>query len=78
MKTTDTYIYVYDLDDNEIEIWTELLEEGTMVGVYLSGPKAGEEVDLTPRMISDAQDALKEMYEEYECAKAEYYDDKEW
>lgn len=69
----DPRVYICDEDDNELEVDMELLEEGFPYAVYMSGPKKGEEVGLTPEQIDTAEDKFMLLVDEYESAKADYY-----
>ena len=59
---TETFVYICDKDDYEIEVDVELMEDGFPVGVYTEGPDKGIEITLTDKMIEDARDALEYHY----------------
>ena len=73
MMRIDPRVYIYDQDDNEIEVDMELLEGGCESGLNLT---TGEEVTLTDSQIREARDMFMLLVEEYEAYKSDYYN--EW
>lgn len=69
----DPRVYIYDENDNEIEVDMELLDDGCESGLNLT---TGEEVKLTSGQIEEAKDKFMLLVDEYESAKADYYN--EW
>lgn len=66
----DPRVYIYNDDDIEVEVDTELLEDGFPYGVLMTD---GEEVLLTDKEQERARDAYALMLEAYEDSKVDYY-----
>lgn len=70
--THEHLVYIYDEDDNEIEVDMELLEDGYPYGLMIG---TGEEVLLSSEQEQKARDQHRELMEEYEAAKGDCYSD---
>lgn len=69
----DPRVYIYDENDNELEVDMESLEDGYEYGLCLTGPTMGEEVRLTDDQMAEARDKYMLLVDEYESAKYDYH-----
>ena len=69
-RTHQHIVYIYNKEDQEIEVDMELLEDGFPYGIMTND---GEEVMLTTDEQERARAAYAMMIEAYEDARADYY-----
>lgn len=69
----DPRVYIYDEDDHELEVDMELLEDGYEYALNMT---TGEEVKMTDDQMTEARDKFILLVDEYESAKADYYNSK--
>ena len=55
MMIEDKRVYLIDECDYELEVDLALMDEGFYVGVWMDGPDAGVEVDLTRSQVKEAR-----------------------
>jgi len=55
MTYEDKRVYISDQYEHELEIDLAIMDEGIYVGVYMSGPDAGVEVDLSTQQVQEAR-----------------------
>lgn len=70
--THEHLVYIYDIDDNEIEVDMELLEDGYPYGLLTAN---GTEIRLSSEQEQKARDQHRENMEEYAAQRGEYYSD---
>ncbi len=51
----DKRVYISDQYEHELEVDLAIMDEGIYVGVYMSGPNAGVEVDLSAQQVKEAR-----------------------
>lgn len=51
----DKRVYLTDEYEHELEVDLALMDDGIYVGVWLDGPYAGTEVDLTSSQVKEAR-----------------------
>jgi len=51
----DKRVYLTDEYEHELEVDLALMDDGNYVGVWLDGPYAGTEVDLTSSQVKEAR-----------------------
>ena len=51
----DKRVYLYNEYEHELEVDLALMDDGIYVGVWLDGPYAGVEVDLTSSQVKEAR-----------------------
>ena len=55
MMIEDKRVYLTNEYDYELEVDLALMDEGFYVGVWMDGPDAGVEVDLTSSQVKEAR-----------------------
>jgi len=55
MTYEDKRVYISDRYEHELEVDLAIMDEGIYVGVYMSGPDAGVEVDLSAQQVKEAR-----------------------
>ncbi len=56
----DRRVYISDQYEHELEVDLAIMDEGIYVGVYMSGPDAGVEVDLSAQQVKEARELGQE------------------